>query len=298
MIQKEQVYASFIFYYDEKTELDRYLFNQLESWITSYFEYFELILVNNSSLDSNILQTQLEPTLKDVMLIDLGGKHIQDQALRSGIEFSKGDSVFIIIDYTISNIIEQLESLYNYHKDGNDIIILNSNYTTFKYKALLTLTSKFLHKEISLKHNSIFVLSKRVINFCSLTKSRILPLSILLKDSGYNIKQISYTPTKNVPLSKDDYTVYMMIFSDLLPQLAFYISIVCLLGSLVGIVYVLLVFIFKQNIVEGWTTLFLLCSFGFSGIFIILSFLTRYLGLLGQELLGTSMYKTKQIKKL
>ncbi len=296
--QKEKIYASFVLYYDENTNLTSQQFNQLETWVVSYFDYYEIIIINNSSSNQNTFKQALNPSLKDTMVIDLGGKHLLDHALRAGIEFSKGDSVFIIADTYVSDLTTQLQSMYEKHKKGNDIVTLSSSYSKLRHKLLLQLISKITHEPILLRHDLVYLISKRVVNYYTQTKTHILPLTVLLQDSGYALYQVKYKTNKKVLLSKDEYTLYMMMFSDALTRVSFTLSMLCFTASILSVLYALGVHLFKKDIVEGWTTTFLLCSFGFSGIFMILSLIIRYLGLFGKEILDKPMYKTRQITKL
>lgn len=296
--QKEKNYASFILYYDPSINLNTKQFNELETWIFSYFEYYELILVNNSVLLSHELKQLLQPISNDIMFIDMGGIHVQDHALRAGIEFSKGDSIFIITDGSIPDLLPQLQLMYDEHKNGTDIIVLSARYSKFRHRILLKLINYVSEEEILIQHEFIFLISKRVLNAYTLTSSKILPLRVLLQTTGYKTKVIEYKTKRKVLLSKNEYTLYMMMFSDLLPRIAFFISNICFTVSIFGIIYAIGVQLFKQDIVSGWTTLFLLISFGLSGIFGILSIIVRYLGMLGKEIQHGPIYKVKQITKL
>ena len=296
--QKEKNYASFILYYDSSIILSVKQFNELETWISSYFEYYELILVNNSILSAHELKQILQPTSNDIMFVDMGRVHIQDHALRAGIEFSKGDSIFIITDGSIPDLIPQLQLMYEEHKNGTDIIVLSACYSKFRHRALLKLVNYVSEEEILVQHEFIFLISKRVLNAYTLTSSKILPLRVLLQITGYKTKAIEYKTNKNVLLSKNEYTLYMMMFSDLLPRIAFLISSTCFMVSILGIIYAVYIHLFKQDIAPGWTTLFLLISFGLTGIFGILSIIVRYLGMLGKEIQHGPIYRVKQITKL
>ncbi len=296
--QKEKNYASFVVYYDSLINLSAKQFNELETWISSYFEYYELILVNNSILSAHELKQILQPTSNDIMFVDMGRGHVQDHALRAGIEFSKGDSVFIITDGTIPDLISQLQLMYDEHKNGTDIIVLSTRYSKFRHRAILRLVNWVSEEEILVQHEFIFLISKRVLNTYTLTSSKILPLRVLLQTTGYKTKAIEYKTNKNVLLSKNEYTLYMMMFSDLLPRIAFLISSTCFVVSILGIIYAVCIHLFKQDIAPGWTTLFVLISFGLTGIFGILSIIVRYLGMLGKEIQHGPIYRVKQITKL
>lgn len=301
MIQrKEKIYASFILYYEHSNKIKQELFHQLEMWIDSYFEYYEIIFVNNTTYTQSEILQHLNPNSKDILFLDLGGNHLQNHALRAGIEFSKGDSVFIIADSNIPDLINQLKNMYEYHNKGCDIVILNTPYSKWKHRLFLKFISKLSKDKISQHHDLLFLISKRVVNIYSLSTSRIFPITALLRNTGYSIFEFHYKPqNKRISLlSKDEYTLYMITFSDFLPQFAFTITLFCFTISLLGIVYAVIMFLFNKNVVPGWTTLFLLLSFGLSGIFMILSILVRYLGLFSKEIQNTPIYSVKQITKL
>lgn len=295
--QKEKIYASFVLNY---SDIGSQNFNTLEKWIESYFEYYEIILVNNTKQTHEEIKAQLNPCLKEIMILNLGESALTDQAIRAGIEFSKGDSVFVINTMYFNDFTSILETMYLKHMQGNDIVITGVKYSKLRHRLFLKFISKISKKNSSPNHDLLFVVSKRAVNAYTQIKSKILPLTVTLRSTGFSVFEFLHEAQikKQSLLSKDEYTLYMMLFSDLLPRFAIWISVACFSISVSGILYAIFMNLAKNNIVEGWTTLFLLISFGLSGIFMILSIIVRYLSLMGKEVQASPSYSVKQISKL
>lgn len=207
--------------------------------------------------------------------------------MKVAIDFSKGDIVFILKESNIENLTTKLEQMYEQHKNGKDIIILTTPYKRFKEKLFLKVMNIITANKFSKNYDLLFLISRRVLNAYTDISSKIMPFSIAVELTGYDTNSILFDTKHKERLSKEEYTFYLMMISDIVPKFAFRISLTCFFISTLGAIYAIFVYLSGKVIVEGWTSIFILTSVGFYGVFIILSVITRYFKIFGKEIENT-----------
>lgn len=87
----------------------------------------------------------------------------------------------------------------------------------------------------------------------------------------------------------------LLSFSDFGPRVAHRLSLTFGALSLAGIAYAVAVFLVKSDPIEGWTTLAILVSGGFTGLFLILGVLGEYLARFLVEVRARPMYAVRDV---
>ncbi|PTY41495.1 hypothetical protein [Brachyspira hampsonii] len=118
---KDKNYASFII-----TKIDsKENYKILENYILNKFEYSEIIILLNEPNIKN-MKEYLTPSSDNVLCLNLGKNIDEDNSIRAGLEFSKGDIVFVLKDISIENIENYMDNIYDYNIKGMDIAFLTS----------------------------------------------------------------------------------------------------------------------------------------------------------------------------
>ena len=90
----------------------------------------------------------------------------------------------------------------------------------------------------------------------------------------------------------------LLTFSNLGPNLSIIVSLIFLgLSALIG-VYAFVVFLTLKSVISGWTTLMLVLSVSFSGIFFVLGLIGKYLAIILLEVKERPPYMVQTIKRL
>lgn len=279
MLQLEQNYLSVVVVVNEHNTLEmveRHV-QQIQQIVSSTFKNFEIILVNNAvqSIDFSNL------TISHI-LIDLFAKKNQQAALAAGLDMAIGDYIIEIPDLIDGINYSLIVDMYRKSQENYDFIFLapnkNSLFSQWFYSllnkhfehirngnigsAMMTLSSRR-------GQNRVAELGKRVIN---------RNLSYLL--SGLKtemiVSEISYKNhrsfSENIVFALDTLLYYTNIIMVFLQRVSYVFFSIFILGVLYS------VFLrFTKETIEGWASLFVLISFGFSGMFFILSIVVRYL---------------------
>lgn len=285
---KDKNYASFII-----TDIvNKENYKKLENYILNKFEYSEIIILSNKNMDIEKLKNELSPKSDNVLLLNLGNDYNEDKNIKAGLEFSKGDIIFVLKDLTIENMEEYIDNLYENHKKGIDLCSLIFEYNTVKDKLF-----HLLLPNINNTNDLYFLCTRRIINAISECGNTNIPISYIIRNLGYNYSEIVYN-NKYYKSSQKNRGIYLLLYYQVIYRITLRISIFCSLIALGGGIYSLVLKIFKFPIVNGWASTFTFLSFCFTFVFLIFSIIIRFLGLLFIEVNGIPIYKVIQINKL
>lgn len=291
---KDKNYASFII-----TKIDnKENYQRLENYILNKFEYSEIIILIN---DSNIkdIKEYLSPNSNNVLCLNLGNNIDENNSIRAGLEFSKGDIVFVIKDLSINKLEDYLDNLYESNKKGIDSSFLTSKYYRLKDKLTISLISIFSKHKLKNVYDIIFLVTRRVINAITEDNSKTTPISYVIRDIGYNYNEFECNiRDKKYYMSKQTRSVYLLLFSEASSNLAASLSLLSAIIAIVTGIYALIIYLSNNKPVEGWTTTFLFLSFSFTMIFAIFSIIIRYLSVIQKELYNKPNFRVKSVSKL
>lgn len=291
---KDKNYASFII-----TKIDnKSNYHKLENYILNKFEYSEIIILIN---DSNIkdMKEYLSPISNNVLCLNLGNNIDENNSIRAGLEFSKGDIVFVIKDLSINKLEDYLDNLYESNKKGIDSSFLTSKYYRLKDKLNISLISIFSKHKLKNVYDIIFLVTRRVINAITEDNSKTTPISYVIRDIGYNYNEFECNiRDKKYYMSKQTRSVYLLLFSEASSNFAASLSLLSAIIAIVTGIYALIIYLSNNKPVEGWTTTFLFLSFSFTMIFAIFSIIIRYLSVIQKELYNKPNFRVKSVSKL
>jgi len=286
---KEAVFISVVTYlYNDEKRVNNFL-KSIDAILHHRFETYEIILVNDFSTDQTL--TNVRTTIKEingnVILVDLSRKHGIEQAMMAGLERSVGDFIFEFDSANIDYPIDVVHEVYQVAVTGYDIVSASAiKESPFSSRVFYRLINKMSYLDLDLSTESFRLVTRRALNAVLNLKEKVRYRKALYAFTGYAKTKVQYQPINNVAsrrksLSNENINLALSVivsFSDFGLKLAHYIAILFLAISLSVIGYSLFQYFFKQNIVEGWTSLMILVAFGFSGIFFILGMLGEYIG--------------------
>jgi len=303
---KEQVYVSAIVYaHNDQKHLGESM-RQLDAVLYNTFEHYEIIVVNDGSLDETQKELMIvsELLMGTVIMLNLSRFHGVEKAMMAGLIKSMGDFVFEIENIHFDFDTSQIPTMYHTAMKGNDIVVLaplGSVSTTSKmfYKVI----NKVTYLRLDLKTETVRLVSRRALNAMLNLKEKVRYRKALYAFTGYSKADILYSPLedqqgKRKKSSRENVgTAFDIIvsFSNIGLKSAHYLSIVFFAFSLFMGGYGLYNYIFNQSVVEGWTTLMILISFGFAGLFFIVGMLGEYISRIMIELQDRPFYTTRSV---
>ena len=150
------------------------------------------------------------------------------------------------------------------------------------------------------------IVSRKALNRILLERNQVRYRKILYKHSGFPTASLYYNPVKKSP-KQEDLTFMqklglasdvVIVFSNIGLHIAIlFSSIFALISIFIGI-YALIAHYIDKAVISGWTTTMLFLSIGFTGIFITLSIIAKYISNILLEQRHRNLYTTESLEKL
>ena len=272
------------------------------------FEQFEIIIVNDFSTDTSVQKIKSAHFLKpfQVSLIQMSFHQGVELSMNAALDLSTGDFVYefdsVIIDFD-KNLIEQ-----SYRKiiEGYDIVSVSptmSEKTTsvFFYKTY----NYFSKSEYKLRTDRFRILSRRAINRAFSISVKLPYRKAMYSNSGLKIATIEFRKSnrlKNLTeksyLRKKTAIDTLIIYTNLAFTVSVTISLLLMFCTIGILLYTMFIYFGKDKPIEGWTTIMLLLSGCFSGLFLLTTIIIKYLSVILELVFKKKSYIQENIEKI
>lgn len=300
MQYKEKPFISVVIYFKNDENIVTSTLSALYHLLTNHFEKWELILVDDCSEDKTYCK--LVETIKNfsgsVSILRLSRPHGKEMALFAGLDKSVGDFVYeletAIIDYEITLLLE----MFMHSKKGHDIVTLSpTKKENFFSKIFYKLFNANSILPVTITTQRVALMSRRALNNLLSITERIRYRKALLTILGLNSMQIYFSPINGdfkvkESLSERFVTALFLLltYTNLGLKLSITSAIFFLVFSIAVCIYTLISFFILKNTVSGWTSIILLTTFSFSGLFLLQTIIVQYLSKINQEIVRLPYY--------
>lgn len=272
------------------------------------FEQFEIIIVNDASTDHSVQKIRAAAFLKpyQVSLVQMSFHQGVELSMNAGLDLSTGDFVYEF-DSVIMDFDEVLiEQSYRKILEGYDIVSVSptlSEKTTSKF--FYRTYNYFSKSDYKLRTDRFRILSRRAINRSFSISVKIPYRKAMYINSGLKIFTIEYkkkNQLKNITeksyLRSKTAIDTLIIYTNLAFSVSVTISLLLLFCTLSIIIYTIFIYFGKDKPIEGWTTIMLLLSGGFSGLFLLTAIIIKYLSLILELVFKKKSYIQENIEKI
>lgn len=305
---KEKKLISIILYLNnnESTILD--FLNQVVNQVDNLFEQFELIIVNDASIDSSINKIKEATFLNDfqVSVINMSFHQGVELSMNAGLDFSTGDFVYefdsVVCDFDITLI----EKSYRRLLEGFDIVTVSpTDNEVFTSNLFYKIYNYFSKSSYKLRTDRFRILSRRAINRSFSISVNIPYRKAMYINSGLKINTIEFKKTSGLKRNNEKNYLRnktaidsLIIYTNIAFVISIVISLLCLISTLLIIVYTFFIYFGKDKPIEGWTTIMLLVSGGFFGFFLLSAIIIKYLSLILELIFKKKSYIQENIEKI
>lgn len=272
------------------------------------FEQFELIIVNDCSTDDSVQKIKEFLFLKpyQVSMIQMSFHQGVELSMNAGLDLSSGDFVYefdsVIIDFDMVLI----EQSYRKILEGYDIVSVSPSSSEKMTSRFFYKTYNFFTKsEYKLRTDRFRILSRRAINRSFSISVKIPYRKAMYINSGLKIFVIEFKKknqlknnTEKSYLRNKTAIDTLIIYTNLAFSISVSISLALLFCTLSIIVYTIFIYFGKDKPIEGWTTIMLLLSGGFSGLFLLTAIIIKYLSLILELVFKKKSYIQENIEKI
>lgn len=307
---KEKNFVSAVVYCCNDEERIGAFVKSLDETLASNFLKYEIVVVNDASDDgSTIIVKDYAHKVNEgekehiITILNMSYRQGLEASMNAGLNLTIGDFVFefdsVHNDYDWS----LLMNVYRHSLTGYDIVSASSNRKSrVTSRIYYSLFNRYAHLQHAIGPESFRLLSRRAINRIHSITQSIPYRKAAYANCGLAVDTISYNSKNKIDRKKyDDRRIVavesLLLFTDVpfratmvLAMLMFLISFAV---GIYAVIYKLL-----RNPVEGWTTTIFFMSFGFSGLFIILAMVIRYMQTLVRLNFRKKDYLFESIEKL
>lgn len=277
---------------------------EMHAALSAEYNYFEIVLVDDASTDDTV--ERLQPLLAELVglrLIRLSRRMGMEIAITAGLEAAIGDFVGVMDPNFDPPAV--MTAMLNRARDGIDVLQGTAEVSPRAGRAyrlarrtFYALTRGLLKLELVPGATALRVMSRQAVNALTKHRSRKRYFSLLAADVGF-LRDVhpyqlisrsgagrSMTWPEAVRLA-----LSIVIHSSIRPLRM--VSAVAVLGSLAilgYISYVVFVYLTKEDVLPGWTTLSLEVSGLFFLLFVMIAMIGEYLGRLIDETTDRPLY--------
>ena len=307
---KEKNFVSAVVYCCNDADCIGTFIQRLDTVLFENFLKYEIIVVNDSSDDDSTSivkefahKVNEEAKEHTITLLNMSYRQGLEASMNAGVNLAIGDFVFefdsLNDDYDMSLLME----VYRHSLTGYDIVSArctkNSRWVSRRYYKIF---NRYAHLQHTIGTETFRLLSRRAINRIHSITLNIPYRKAAYANSGLAVDSIDYKQAKPSRKKRYDDSWKVAIESLLLYTdvpfratilLAIFMLVVSMAVGLYAVIYRML-----RNPVEGWTTTVFFMSFGFSGLFIILAMIIRYMQTLVRLNFRKKDYLFESIEKL
>jgi len=305
-MSKETVFVSAVLYSrnDEKNVCA--FATSLISYFNDNFENYEIIVVDDCSAKD------LRDALREVSAEAAGSMSIvrmsfpqgTQSAMNAGIDLAIGDFVFefesAVLDFDISLITE----VYQKELEGYDIVsAVPQKSARLSSKLFYGIYNRNSNSSYPLASERFRLVSRRAINRVESMSDTLIYRKAFYGGSGLKCGSVSYAPLgassmESLPRERSKLaTDSLILFTSVAYKLSLSMTLLMMLFAAFSGVYALVVFILGKP-TEGWTTLMLLSSFAFLGVFAILTIVIKYLSVILDISFRKNRYSIENVYRL
>ena len=305
---KEKKLISIVVYlYNNENSIVDFL-SQMVERANNLFEQFEVIIVNDCSTDGSVQKIKNAGFLKShqISIIQMSFHQGVELCMNAGLDLSTGDFVYefdsVLIDFE--------ESIFNdaFYKilEGYDIVTVSPKENDKLSSKLFYKTYNFFSKsKYKLRTDRFRILSRRAINRAFSISATIPYRKAMYINSGLKIFNIEFDKTKNTKVFGEKQYLRnktaidaLIIYTNLAFRLSVSISLLLLVSTLSIIIYTIFIYFGEDKPIEGWTTIMLLISGSFSGLFLLIAVIIKYLSLILELVFKKKSYIQENIEKI
>ena len=309
-MNKEKNFISAVVYVRNNEKTIAKFIEELNKVLKEKFLKYEIIFVNDCSIDNSI--DVIKETIKkldtaSISIINMSFYQGKEIAMNAGVDLSIGDFVYqfdtVLIDYDPKIIFD----IYKKSLEGFDIVNAVSNK---KRKLTSKLFYKIFNNHANLSYKldteTFQIISRRAINRIYAINKTVPYRKAIEAGSGLKMTNFEYKITKNVnykidkSLQKERRRTAvnsLVLFTDVSYKITLALSLIMILLVIFTGCYT--IFMFLSGIaIKGWTTTMLFLALGFFGIFLIFTIIIKYLSIILNLVFKKTDFLVESIEKI
>ena len=306
----EKKFVSIVLYLHNNENCIEHFLETLVKTVKDNFENYELICMDDACTDNTI------PRIKEyfqknfagdtVTTVKMGTYQGLEASMNAGRDIAIGDFVFEFDSPYVDYESDMIMKAYETSAEGMDIAIVapskNSGLTSAVFYAIF---NSFSGSENKICSDSFRLISRRAINRIKSISDFVPYRKALYANCGLKFKTLYYKANPNSKIKREKKTHErfnlafdsFVYFTNFLERVSTFISMFFLLFTVGSVVYAIWDHCTNGSIAEGWTSIICFLSFGFFGVFVLLTIILKYLSVIVNLVFRRQKYVVESIEK-
>jgi len=308
MIYKEKSFLSAVVYVcNDEVQIGLFL-SALIGVLESGFEKYEIICVNDASIDNSaavIRGIAKKEGSGIVSLVNMSYRQGLEASMNAGVDLAIGDFVYefdsIYMDYAPQLIL----SVYRRSLEGYDIVAASGKRRSLSSTLFYLTFNRNAHLQYELHSETFRILSRRAINRIHSMSKTIPYRKALYANCGLKMDTVFYEPDRpdagKRSLDKRHRLTAafdsLILFTNVAYKIATFFAAILMAATLAGGIYAIVVYLTGQP-VAGFTTTLLVIAASFFGVFAILAIIIKYLSVIVDLVFSNQEYNFESVEKI
>ncbi|MCR5311514.1 MAG: glycosyltransferase [Lachnospiraceae bacterium] len=305
----EKKFVSVVVYLNNcGAEIEKFLSAVIPT-VQNYFENYELVCVDDACTDNTIElvreYTKKNTTTGMVSVVHMGKYQGLEPSMNAGRDVAIGDFVYefdtTVCDYEPGVITDVYEALV----EGYDIVsAYPSSGSKLFSKLFYGIYNRSNRGRAKIGTETFRLISRRAINRIKSMGDYIPYRKAVYANCGLESKRIPYAETdksKNGRKTRQRVTLAMdsfIYFTNFLERISTVISVFFLLATVAFVSYAVYDYLVNKAAIEGWTSIICFMSFGFFGVFLMLTIVLKYMSAMLNMVFKRQKYLVSSIEKV
>ena len=306
----EKKFVSVIIYLNDcEKEIERFLDTVIGTMQENFVSY-ELVCVDDACLDDTVSIIKRYAADRSVSgmisLVHMGKYQGIEPSMNAGRDVAIGDFVYefdsVFIDYDPKIIMDAYYKL----TEGYDIVGVGPDSGKRLFSRIFYgIYNRSNEGRSHIGTETFRIISRRAINRIKVMGDFIPYRKAVYANCGLETGEIIYKTTTSVRRKEKD--TYQRIklamdsfiyFTNVLEKISTVVCVLFLITTVGFVTYALIDHIVYNNAIEGWTSLICFMSFGFFGVFLILTIILKYMAVMLNLVFRRQKYLVSSIEKV
>lgn len=302
---REKVFVSVVVYHRDEPDALAAFVTRVGPWLDRHFALYEIVVVDDASRTDPLplIAEVAAASAVTVVSIRLARRHGVEAGIKAGLDRAMGDWIFELESPDIDFDLDLLARLYSIGAQGSDVVTASGDAGSLRSRLFYRLVNHYAELDTPLRTERLRLTSRRTLNSMLGMREKVRYRKALYAVLGHRHQHQSYRatrpprPRRTRHIDRETSSLafdILLSFSGFGLRLAHRLSIAFGAFSIAAILYAVAIYLFKSDVIQGWTTLTILISGGFTGIFLILGILGEYLARILIEVRGRPMYSIRE----
>ena len=312
-MDKENIFLSVIIYLHNAEKNILNFMEMIHLFLNDNFDKFEIIFVDDASTDNslNILKNAGIPKKMkgNVSIIHMSYYHGLELSMSAGLDLVIGDFVLefdsLLFDFPTQLIME----VYRRALEGYDVVsaVPEQKVAFLPRVFYFIFNCTKIRKQYELQRERFRIVSRRAINRVGAATKYVPYRKVLYSNCGLPVDVIKYKSDIREEKHYDSQEISnrlnlafnsLILFTHFVQWTTMALGLFFLIFALSIGCYTLGTYFSAHKPVEGWTMLMVFLSLSFSGVFLILTIINKYLALILSVVFVKQEYQISGVEKI